>query len=115
APARRPARGRRALPDARGTRAVRRDRPVAPLTCRTADAGTLPAMAQKKWSDLSTPAKVAVVVGSLVELALTAVAMRDLSKRSADEVRGPKWIWRLVSLVQPVGPILYLVLGRRSA
>jgi len=72
-------------------------------------------MAQKKkWSDLSTPAKVAVVVGSLVELALTAVAMRDLSKRSADEVRGPKWIWRLVSLVQPVGPILYLVLGRRS-
>lgn len=72
-------------------------------------------MAQKKWSDLSTPAKVAVVVGSLVELALTAVAMRDLSKRSADEVRGPKWIWRLVSLVQPVGPILYLVLGRRSA
>lgn len=72
-------------------------------------------MAQKKkWSDLSTPARVAVVVGSLVELALTAVAMRDLSKRSADEVRGPKWIWRLVSLVQPVGPILYLVLGRRS-
>ena len=70
---------------------------------------------KKKWSDLSTPAKVAVVVGSLVELALTAVAMRDLSKRSADEVRGPKWIWRLVSLVQPVGPILYLVLGRRSA
>lgn len=69
---------------------------------------------KKKWSDLSTPAKVAVVVGSLVELALTAVAMRDLSKRSADEVRGPKWIWRLVSLVQPVGPILYLVLGRRS-
>lgn len=55
-----------------------------------------------------------MVVGSLVELALTAVAMRDLSKRSADEVRGPKWIWRLVSLVQPVGPILYLVLGRRS-
>jgi hypothetical protein len=72
------------------------------------------AQKKKKWSDLSTPAKVAVVVGSLVELALTAVAMRDLSKRSADEVRGPKWIWRLVSLVQPVGPILYLVLGRRS-
>jgi len=71
-------------------------------------------MAKKKWSDLSTPAKVAVVLGSIVELTLTAIAMRDLSRRSAAQVRGPKWIWRLVSLVQPFGPILYLLAGRRS-
>jgi hypothetical protein len=69
---------------------------------------------KKKWSELSPSARAGLVVAALVELVLTTVAMRDLSRRSRDQVRGPKWFWRLVSIVQPVGPLAYLALGRRK-
>lgn len=68
---------------------------------------------KQKWSDLSPTAKALVIVGSLVELVLTTLALRDLSRRSAAQVRGPKLMWRLVAFVQPVGPIAYLLFGRR--
>lgn len=71
-------------------------------------------MAKKQWSDLSPRARAAIVIGSAIELALTAVALRDLSKRPATSVRGPKLAWRLASFVQPIGPIAYLVAGRRN-
>jgi hypothetical protein len=71
-------------------------------------------MAQrKKWSELSTGARVAVVVGGAIELVLLVVAGRDLRSRSAEEVRGPRWLWGLFLPVQPVGPIAYLLVGRR--
>lgn len=69
--------------------------------------------AKKSWSDLSPGAKVVVIIGSVVELVLTSVALADLRRRDPDEVRGPKWIWSLLCFVQPVGPVLYLVAGRR--
>jgi hypothetical protein len=53
-----------------------------------------------------------VVVGA-VELVLTSLAVADLRRRPADEIRGPKALWLLASFVQPVGPIAYFVLGRR--
>lgn len=71
-------------------------------------------MQKKKWSELSPAARAGLVVGALIELVLTTIAMRDLSRRSSDQVRGPKWFWRLVSIIQPVGPIAYLALGRRK-
>lgn len=72
-------------------------------------------MASKKsWSDMSTRSKVLVVVASVVELVLTSVALADLRRRNRSAVRGPKWIWGLLCLVQPVGPVLYLVAGRRN-
>ena len=69
---------------------------------------------KKQWSELSPAAKTGVIVAALVELVLTTVAMRDLSRRSRDQVRGPKWLWRLISIIQPVGPIAYLALGRKK-
>jgi hypothetical protein len=70
-------------------------------------------MAKKKWSDLSEQQKRAVFVGGVLETVLTTVAIRDLSRRSADEVRGPKVAWRLAFFVQPFGPLAYFVAGRR--
>ena len=70
-------------------------------------------MQKRRWSDLSPTAKVLLVLGSVIELVLTTIALRDLSRRPADQVRGPKFAWGLMSFVQPVGPIAYLVLGRR--
>ena len=70
-------------------------------------------MTKRRWSDLDPRAKAALVIGSLVELVLTTVALRDLKRRPSSQVRGPKFLWRLLAFVQPVGPIAYLLLGRR--
>lgn len=72
-------------------------------------------MAKKQWSELSPLARKAIIVGGALEFGLTTYAWRDLGKRPRDQVRGPKLLWRLAGIVQPVGPLAYLVLGRRSA
>lgn len=71
-------------------------------------------MAKKQWSELSPLTRKAIVVAGALEAGLTAYAWRDLGKRSGDQVRGPKLLWRLASVVQPVGPLAYLVVGRRT-
>ena len=71
-------------------------------------------MARKKWSDLTPTQQKLIVAGGVVEAVLTTVALRDLAKRPADEVRGRKAVWGLLSFVQPIGPVAYLLFGRRS-
>jgi hypothetical protein len=72
-------------------------------------------MAQKKrWSELTTVQQAFLTATAAVELVLTAAALRDLATRPADDVRGPKAAWALACFVQPVGPVAYLTLGRRS-
>lgn len=66
------------------------------------------------WGGLSTAKRAAFLAGASVELALTTVALADLAKRPADQVRGPKALWGLGSFVQPVGPVAYLAYGRRA-
>lgn len=56
-----------------------------------------------------------IIAGATVEIALTAYALIDLARRPATEVRGPKFLWAVTCFVQPVGPISYLMLGRRSS
>jgi len=72
-------------------------------------------MRQRKWSELSTAQRVAVVVGGALQLALQGWVMRDLRRRKPAEVRGPRWAWAGAALVNPVGPLAYLAVGRRSA
>ena len=81
-------------------------------------AGTVGRMAKrrkKRWSELGPVARMAIVVGSAAELVVTAVALRDLVRRPASEVRGRKGLWGLGLFVQPVGSPLYLLVGRRPA
>lgn len=68
---------------------------------------------RKKWSELSPAAKAGIVGMSVVELVLLVVAGRDLRSRPPEQVRGPKLLWTLLLPVQPVGPIAYLLAGRR--
>ena len=70
---------------------------------------------RKRWSDLSSTQRVAVVALAGVEAVLTVTALVDLARRPADQVRGPKALWAMAAFVQPVGPIAYLRLGRRAA
>lgn len=69
----------------------------------------------KKWSDLTEGQRRVIIVGAAAEIVLTTVALIDLARRPRDQVRGPKALWALGCAIQPVGPIAYLVLGRRAA
>ncbi len=55
------------------------------------------------------------MVLGLAQVTLTATAYRDLARRPADQVEGPKLAWGLAILVNWVGPIAYLAKGRRTA
>lgn len=48
----------------------------------------------------------------MVQITLLALAQRDLAARPEEEVRGPKWLWRLVTLINFAGPLTYFCFGR---
>ena len=54
-------------------------------------------------------------MGTAIEVVLTTVALADLARRPRTQVRGPKPLWVLGCIVQPLGPIAYLAIGRRSS
>jgi hypothetical protein len=69
---------------------------------------------QKKWSQLTTAQRAAVLALIAVQATLAAYAQRDLGARSADEVRGPKLLWRILTL-NTFGAVAYIAVGRRPA
>ena len=69
---------------------------------------------RRSWREMSRGQKTAVVVGGVLELLVTSVAARDLAVRDTTAVRGPKALWVALLGVQPLGPIGYLIIGRRS-
>jgi type II secretory pathway component PulM len=71
----------------------------------------------RRWSDLSPRARKIIVAGAVAESALKAVALVDLKRRPASEIRGPKWAWLPgLTVVNSAGiiPLAYLVRGRRK-
>ena len=69
---------------------------------------------KKKWSDLTPTQQRLIVVGGAVEVVMTTWCLRDLARRPAAQVRGPKALWLPAMVVQPVGPLAYLLWGRRG-
>ena len=65
------------------------------------------------YQGLGPTARRAVWALLAVELVLIAAAERDIQRRPADRIRGPKLLWRVVATQNLVGPAAYLVLGRR--
>ncbi|MEI2716505.1 MAG: PLD nuclease N-terminal domain-containing protein [Candidatus Nanopelagicales bacterium] len=70
-------------------------------------------MAKANWDDMSGRQRTLIVVGTAVEVVVTTVAVVDLVRRPRERVRGPKLLWAAGLFVQPVGPVLYLTVGRR--
>ncbi|MGI9117624.1 MAG: PLD nuclease N-terminal domain-containing protein [Gaiellales bacterium] len=68
---------------------------------------------QRRWSDFSRTQQTAMIVAGAVEAVLTTAALIDLARRPRTQVRGPRLLWALGCVVQPVGPIAYLAVGRR--
>jgi hypothetical protein len=73
-----------------------------------------PQRQKKKWSDFSPAQQRAIILGGLAELVLTTLALRDLRRRPRRSVRGGKFVWLCALAVQPFGPILYFLIGRRE-
>jgi hypothetical protein len=69
---------------------------------------------KKRWSDFSPAQQRAIILGGLAELILTTFALRDLRRRPRRSVRGGKFVWLCALAVQPFGPILYFLIGRRD-
>ncbi len=71
-------------------------------------------LSKKKWKDLTPTQRGLVIGGAVVQITLLALAQRDLAARPEEEVRGPKWLWRLVTLINFAGPLTYFCFGRRK-
>jgi hypothetical protein len=67
----------------------------------------------KRWGDLSSTQRKAVVLSGVVQLGLLAAALADIYRRPAQEIRGDKRLWAVVAFVNFVGPVSYFVFGRR--
>ena len=70
-------------------------------------------MSKKKWSHLTVAQKRIIYVAGAAEVVATAAALRDLARRPADQVRGPKAAWVVAFFFQPVGPLAYFAAGKR--
>jgi hypothetical protein len=49
----------------------------------------------------------------VVHLVVASFTWRDLRRRSDDQVRGPKAVWRLASAANTGGSVAYFVFGRK--
>jgi hypothetical protein len=67
----------------------------------------------KRWGDLSSTQRKAVVLSGVVQLGLLAAALADIYRRPAEEIRGDKRLWAVVAFVNFVGPVSYFLFGRR--
>jgi hypothetical protein len=68
---------------------------------------------KKRWSDFTPMQQKAIIGGAIAELVITTLAVRDLRRRPRREVRGWKPAWLVTFVVQPFGPLLYFLVGRR--
>ncbi|NUP75377.1 MAG: PLDc_N domain-containing protein [Sinomonas sp.] len=68
---------------------------------------------KKQWKDMSTKSRTGVILMGALDLALKILAWRDLARRPAADVRGPKIAWLLGTFVNTFGPISYFLFGRK--
>ena len=66
----------------------------------------------KKWSDLNSGQKTAVLVAGSVQLSLALTAWVDLARRDPVELDGSKAKWAAIIAINWIGPIAYFSRGR---
>jgi hypothetical protein len=69
------------------------------------------------WRELTRRQRQAMIVRGALQVGLLAAALNDLRRRPADQIRGPKPLWAVISLINylGLGPIAYFVIGRRRS
>jgi hypothetical protein len=69
-------------------------------------------MERKRWQDLTPQQRAGTIVMTILQLALLAAAQIDISRRSEEQIRGTKSMWRMISFINYFGPIAYFLFGR---
>ena len=67
-----------------------------------------------RFSELSHQRQAGIVVLGTVQLGLLVAAERDIQRRPAALIRGPKSRWRLLCMINFLGPLSYFTFGRRK-
>ena len=67
----------------------------------------------QRWSDLTDRQKQIVAVALVVHVIVLTLTWRDLGRRPAAAVRGPKGLWRLAATMNTTGSLAYWLFGRR--
>jgi hypothetical protein len=67
-----------------------------------------------KFSELSRRRQAGIGVLGIVQLGLLIAAERDIQRRPQTLIRGPKTRWRLLCLINFLGPVAYFSFGRRA-
>lgn len=70
--------------------------------------------ALEKFKHLPPAGQAAIVGVTAWNLWLIGSAQRDISRRAEEQIRGPKWLWRIVCLTNTVGPLAYFRWGRNA-
>ncbi len=68
-----------------------------------------------RFSELSPTLRAASLVLAAFQITLYGAAYRDIARRPAAQIRGPKWRWRIICLLNTVGPLSYFRWGRIDA
>ncbi len=68
---------------------------------------------KRRWQDMSSGQRAAMLVVNILRLSLTMVALWDLRRRPAGQINGPKRLWNLVVFINFIGPIAYFVFGHK--
>jgi hypothetical protein len=50
----------------------------------------------------------------VLHIVVTTLTLRDLSRRSDIEIRGPRWFWKACTPLQMGNSALYWLIGRKS-
>ncbi len=69
---------------------------------------------KEKWTEMPEWKKACTIVIGLIQISLLIAALVDIRKRSAQDIRGDKKVWFLVSFINFIGPILYFKIGRKK-
>lgn len=78
------------------------------------EGGIIVRKAIRDFKTLSPVRQAAIVAIAAWQLWLLAAAQRDIHRRPADQVRGRKALWRVICLLNTVGPLAYFRWGRRD-
>jgi hypothetical protein len=72
-----------------------------------------PAVGRRGPFDLNGQQKLILVVVLIVHVILARFTLRDLRRRPASAVRGPKRLWRVWATTNTTGSLAYWLVGRR--
>ncbi len=72
---------------------------------------------RKRWNELTGPQRAVIVTAGLFEAFAKVAMLRDLRRRPAEQIRGPRLLWGATALVNTAGlaQVAYFLIGRRRS